>query len=257
MTLLLLFATLFSTPQGHAKIQTKVVDYKSADGATLEGYLAYDDAAKKPQPGILIVHDWMGLGDFFKKKAEDTAKMGYVVFAADIYGKGLRPKDAKEAAAFATKYKSDVPLLRKRAEAALAQLTNNKLVQPGKIVTAGYCFGGTTVLELARAGAPVTATVTFHGGLSTPHPEDAKNIKGPLLVLHGADDPYVPATEVAAFKKEMADAKVPMTFIAYPGAVHAFTIPAAGTDNSKGAAYNASADKKSWEEFKKFLSKTL
>jgi dienelactone hydrolase len=257
MNLLFVLATLMSSSPSFAKIQTQVVQYQSADGATLEGYLAYDDAAKTPQPGILIVHDWMGLGDFFKKKAEEVAKMGYVAFAADIYGKGQRPKDAKEAAEFAGKYKGNVPLLRQRVEAAFAQLTNNKMVIPGKVVSAGYCFGGTTVLELARAGAPVAGTVTFHGGLSTPHPEDAKNIKGPLLVMHGADDPYVNAAEVAAFKKEMASAKVPMTFIAYPGAVHAFTIPMAGNDNSKGAAYNAAADKKSWQEFKKFLSKTL
>ena len=120
----------------------------------------------------------------------------------------------------------------------------------------GYCFGGTVALELARSGVELAGTVSFHGGLNTPTPQDAKNIKGTVLALHGADDPWVPANEVAAFKKEMADAKIPLSFIAYPNAVHAFTNPAAGNDNSKGAAYNADADKKSWTEFMNYLNKT-
>jgi dienelactone hydrolase len=148
-------------------------------------------------------------------------------------------------------------LLRARAQAALDEILKLKFVNPKKVVAIGYCFGGTTALELARSGAPLVGTVSFHGGLATPTPEDAKNIKGKVLVLHGADDPYVPAKEVADFKEEMKKAKVKMDFVAYKGAVHAFTIPEAGNDNSKGAAYNAEADKKSWVEFQKFLKKTL
>ncbi len=132
-----------------------------------------------------------------------------------------------------------------------------KQVNPRKILVIGYCFGGTTALELARSGAPLVGTVSFHGGLSTPTPEDAKNIKGPVLAMHGADDPNVPPAEVKAFKDEMSRAKVKLEFIAYPGAVHAFTNPAAGNDNSKGAAYNANADKKSWIAFEKFLKQVL
>ena len=232
-------------------IQAKPVEYTS-DGAVMDGFVAYGDA-KTPAPGILIVHDWMGLGQFSKDKAEQLAKQGYVAFAVDIYGKGVRPKNAEEALALATKFKQDPKLLRARIRAAYDKLTAMKEVDAKKIVVMGYCFGGTTALELARSGAPLAGTVSFHGGLGTATPDDAKAIKGRVLVLHGADDPFVPAAEVAAFKDEMKKANVKMDFVAYKGAVHSFTNPAAGTDNSKGAAYNADADKQSWSEFQKFL----
>ena len=132
-----------------------------------------------------------------------------------------------------------------------------KKTNKNKVVVMGYCFGGTTALELARSGAPLAGTAVFHGGLSTPMPADAKKIKGPVLVMHGADDPTVPPAEVKAFKDEMNNAGVAMKFVSYPGAVHAFTNPAAGNDNSKGAAYNATADKESWIEFEKFLKTVL
>ncbi len=236
------------------KIKTENPVYKAGE-TSMEGFVAYDDAkAKSPRPGIIIVHDWMGLGDFQKQKAQDLAKKGYVSFAADIYGKGIRPKNPDEAGQFAGKYKANRNLLRARVRAAYDYLVSMKNVDPKKIVVMGYCFGGTTALELARSGAPLVGTATFHGGLSNPNPSDAKNIKGKVLVMHGADDPFVPPAEVNEFKKEMADSKIPMEFIAYKGAVHAFAIPSAGNDNSKGAAYNAEADKKSWQAFEKFLS---
>jgi dienelactone hydrolase len=237
-----------------AKIKTETVEYKSGD-ATLQGFLAYDDSASKPRPGVLLIHDWMGVGDYAESRAKQLAELGYVAFATDIYGKGVRPADPKEASALAGKYKGDRALYRERLKAGLAQLTGNKLVAPGKVAVIGYCFGGTGALELGRGGAEVKGIVTFHGGLSTPTPADARNIRCPLLILHGADDPFVKPDEVAAFKKEMDDAKVKYTFIAYPGAVHSFTRPDAGNDNSKGAAYNAEADKKSWAEMKKFFDR--
>ncbi|MEI7669386.1 MAG: dienelactone hydrolase family protein, partial [Pseudomonadota bacterium] len=184
-------------------------------------------------------------------------KEGYVSFAADVYGKNIRPKDAKEAATFATKYKNDRALLRSHIIAAYNQIAEIKQVDNKKIVVMGYCFGGTTALELARSGAQLSGTVSFHGGLSNPTPENAKNIKTPVLVMHGADDPFIPPAEVQAFKDEMKKAGVNLQFITYPNAVHSFTNPAAGNDNSKGAAYNASADKASWVEFEKFIKSVL
>ena len=240
-----------------AAIKTENVEYKSTDGSIMEGYLAYDDTIKSPRPGIIIVHDWMGLGDFQKAKAQELAKQGYVAFAADIYGKGIRPANADEAGKLATKYKSDRGLLRSHIIAAYDTLAVTKGVNDKKILVMGYCFGGTTALELARSGVPLAGTASFHGGLSTPTPQDAKNIKGRVLVMHGADDPMVPATEVQAFKDEMKAGEVDMKFVAYPGAVHAFTNPKAGNDNSKGMAYNADADKKSWIEFVKFLKEVI
>jgi dienelactone hydrolase len=237
-------------------VTTKTVDY-AANGAAMEGYVAYDTAKKGPRPGILIVHDWMGLGKFSTDKADELAKQGYVAFAVDIYGKGVRAKNTDEAAKLATKFKDDRNLLRARVKAAFDKLAAMPEVDAKRIVVMGYCFGGTTALELARSGAPVAGTVSFHGGLGTPTPQDAKKINGRVLVLHGADDPFVPPAEVEAFKDEMKKANVKMDFVAYPGSVHSFTNPAAGSDNSKGAAYNADADRQSWAAFQKFLGEVV
>ena len=251
--LVLLSALAAFTNSSFAKIKTEVVEYKDGD-AVLEGFLAYDDANEKPRPGVLVVQDWTGVGDYVKGRAKQLAELGYVAFCADIYGKGVHPADPKECGALAGKFKGDRPMLRSRVKAGLEQLVKNPLVQKGKVAAIGYCFGGTTVLELGRSGAEVQGIVSFHGGLGTPTPEDAKNIKARVLVCHGADDPFVKADEVAAFKAEMAKGAVNYKFVAYPGAVHAFTRPDVGSDNSKGAAYNAAADKESWTEMKGFFA---
>jgi dienelactone hydrolase len=240
----------------HAKVTSQTVVYKQGK-VTLEGYLAWDDASTDKRPGVLVVHDWMGIGDHTRKEVERLAELGYVAFAADIYGKGVRPADFKAAGEQATKYKNDRKLLRARARAGLDVLAKNKLVDPKRLAAIGFCFGGTTALELARDGAPLAGVVSFHGGLSTPTPQDAKNIKGKVLVLHGADDPNVPPEEVAAFEKEMHDAGVDWQLVAYGGAVHAFTNPAAGDDASKGAAYNAKADARSHAAMKQFFTEVL
>jgi dienelactone hydrolase len=180
--------------------------------------------------------------------------LGYVAFCADIYGKGVRPADTKEAGAQAGKYKKDRALLRERVNAGLAELKKSELVDAKRTAAIGYCFGGTTVIELARSGAEVLGVVSFHGGLDSPTPADGKNIKGKVLVCHGADDPFVKAADLAAFEEEMRAAQVDWTLIKYGGAVHAFTQPLAGNDNSKGAAYNEKADRRSWAALKLFLA---
>jgi dienelactone hydrolase len=238
--------------RAHAKLHTETVEYKDGD-AVLEGYLAYDDAGAAKKPGIVVVHDWMGVSAETRRRADLLAGLGYVAFAADIYGKGVRPQDLKSAGAEAGKWKGNRAGMRKRVRAALDLLAANKHVDASKLAAIGYCFGGTTVLELARSGASVVGTVTFHGGLDTPTPADAKNIKGKVLALHGGDDPFVPAEQVTAFEKEMRDGGVDWQLVAYGGAVHAFTIPHAGNDNSKGAAYNEKADRRSWEAMKQFF----
>jgi dienelactone hydrolase len=232
-----------------AEIVTKTIEYKQGD-TTLEGYVAYDNAAKGSRPGVLIVHQWKGLGPYEKMRAEMLAKMGYVAFACDIYGKGIRPASMQEAGAQAGKYKSDRALLRQRVQAGLDTLLKQEGVDKRRVAAIGYCFGGTTALELARSGADIAGVVSFHGGLSTPTPEDAKNIKAKVLACHGADDPNVPPAEVAAFEKEMRDAKADWQLIAYGNAVHSFTDKSAGNDNSKGAAYNENADHRSWQAMK-------
>ncbi|WP_207432321.1 dienelactone hydrolase family protein [Sabulibacter ruber] len=235
------------------QIKTQLVEYKEGN-TTLEGYLAYDASKKGKLPGVLVVHEWNGLNDYTKQRCEQLAKMGYVAFAADIYGKGVRPKTPQESGAEAGKYKNNIPLLRQRVNAALAQLKKQPNVDASKTAAIGYCFGGTTVLELARSGADVAGVVSFHGGLGTPNPADASNIKAKVLVAHGAIDPFVPKAELDAFFKEMNDANVDYQFNAYSGAVHSFTNPGAGSDIKQGAAYNATADRRSWEAMKLFFN---
>ena len=236
-----------------AAIQSKTVEYKQGD-ATLEGYLAYDDAITGARPGVLVVHQWLGLTDYEKHRAEQLASLGYVAFCADIYGKGVRPQNTTDAGIEATKYKSDRTLLRARVNAALDVLKKNKLVDTKRVAAIGYCFGGTTVLELARSGADIAGVVSFHGGLDSPTPADGKNIKCKVLACHGADDPFEKPEDLAAFEKELRDAKVDWRLIKYGGAVHSFTQPMAGNDNSKGAAYNEKADKRSWQDMKNFFA---
>jgi dienelactone hydrolase len=246
-----LVALLGST--AHAALEHEAVTYK--EGKTvLEGYLAYDDSLPGKRPGILIVHDWMGLSAHTRSIADKLAQAGYVAFAVDVYGKGVRPRTPAEAGRLAGALKADLPRLRARAQAGLATLARQRQVDPARIVAIGYCFGGTTALELARSGANLVGVVSFHGGLATPHPADARNIKGKVLVLHGADDPSVPAAEVAAFEDEMRKAGVDWQLVMYGGAVHAFTVPSAGHDPAKGAAYDARADRRSWQAFNDFLA---
>ena len=239
-------------PLASAAVQTRAVEYHHGV-AVLEGYLAYDDGISGPRPGVLVVHEWKGLGPYAKHRAEQLAQLGYVAFAADMYGKGIYAKDHEEAAALSGIYRKDRGLMRGRILAALDALTRSELVDAARIAAIGYCFGGMTVLELARSGADVDGVVSFHGPLDTPHPEEARNIKGKVLVLHGADDRFVTQDQVKAFEEEMKAAGVDYRLIRYPGAVHSFTVPEAGDDPSTGVAYHAEADTRSWEEMKKFL----
>ena len=251
--LILAILAMAATLPARAEIHTEAVEYKQGE-TVLEGYLAYDSAVTGKRPGVLIAHQWKGLGTYEKMRADMLAKLGYTVFAVDIYGKGIRPGNQKDAGEQAGKYKNDRALLRARVLAGLEVLKNNSRTDTRHLAAIGYCFGGTTVLELARSGTPISGVVSFHGGLSTPNAADAKNIQGKVLALHGADDPFVPAAEVTAFEEEMRAAKVDWQLVAYGGAVHSFTDAGAGNDNSKGVAYNAAADQRSWEAMKGFFA---
>lgn len=236
---------------GRAEIRMDRVEYRDG-AATLEGLAVYDDAKSGPRPGVVVVHQWRGLGDYERKRAEMLAQLGYVAFCADIYGKGVRAQTVEEAGKLAGQYKGDRALLRSRVRAALGQLKALPQCDPARTAALGYCFGGTTVLELARSGAETLGVVSFHGGLATPTPADAKQSKARILALHGADDPFVPATEVAGFEQEMRDAGVDWQLVAYGGAVHSFTDWNA-TGAMKGAQYNEKADRRSWEAMRDFL----
>lgn len=240
-----------------ATVKTEPITYKDGD-AVLEGVIVYDDASKDKRPGVLVVHDWMGQGAFDTKKAQDLAALGYVAFAADIYGKGVRPKDGKEASVLAGKFKGDRDVLRRRAHAAWEVLSKHPLVDSRRTAAMGFCFGGTTALELMRRGTPLKGVVSFHGGLDAPLPAaKGTTISTKVLVLHGADDPFVKPAEVSAFKDEMRALKLDWQLVEYANAVHSFTNPNAGTDNSRGAAYNELADKRSWAAMRAFFAEIL
>lgn len=239
-----------------AALITKDVDYQLGE-KTFRGYLAYESTGAERKGGVLVVHQWGGLGEYEKMRARQLADLGYVAFCADIYGKGIRPTSAQDKGKLAGEYKGDRVKFRMHLAAALSQLATNERVDRNRLAAIGYCFGGTGVLELARSGANVKGVVSFHGGLDNPDPESAKNIRGKVLILHGADDPFVPQPQVDAFKKEMNDANKPFDFIAYAGAVHAFSQSDAGNDPKTGAAYNEAADKQSFDAMKKFLSKLI
>lgn len=222
--LALLLAGLSGLAQ--AGIVIKPVPYE-IDGEPYEGMLVYDDAIREPRPGLLMVPNWMGVNEPSAQKAARAASDKYVVFLADVYGKAVRPSNPDEAKLAATALRSDRPLLRKRTQASLEVLKRQPGVDVTQLGAIGFCFGGGAILELARAGAPLRGFVSFHGNLDTPNPDDAKQIKAPVLVLHGANDPAVPPEQVDAFVAEMKAAKVDWQLVSYGGAVHSFTNPLA------------------------------
>lgn len=253
-TLFLLGAILLACSAfSEAALRTETVEY-THDGTVLEGYLAYNDSIAGRRPGVIVVHEWWGLNDYIKDRAKQLAKMGYVVFAIDMYGKGVRAKTAEEAGMLAGMFRSNRQLMRARANAGLEVLKKNVMVNNDYIAAIGYCFGGGTVLELARSGADIKGVVSFHGNLDNPNPADAKNIKARVLVLHGGSDPYVTPEQVMSFWKEMQGTNALWQMNVYSGAVHSFTNPASGSDPSKGVAYNERADNSSWEALKLFFS---
>lgn len=250
-----LFFLLIITPlmgfSQHSLFEENVI-YKD-NGTTLEGFMVYDKAISGPRPAVIVTHEWTGINENVKEKCRKLAALGYVAFAADVYGKGVRPEGPEAAGKESSKYKNDRPLLRRRMNAAYMHVITIPQANPQKIAVTGYCFGGTAAIELARSGAPIKGVVSFHGGLSHPDPSTAENIQCDILICHGAEDPSVPDEEVKEFTSSLDEAGVDYTFIAYSDAVHSFTNPSAGDDPSKGNAYNKRADEQSWEHMKLFL----
>ena len=244
--------TCFAAGDARAEVKTQAVPYKHGD-VELQGYLAYDDSVKGKRPGVLVVHEWYGLNDYAKSRAEQLARMGYVAFALDMYGKGVMAKSREEAAEMSGKVKADRPMMQARAKAGLEVLKSQKQVDPKKVAAIGYCFGGTTVLELARSGADLAGVVSFHGGLDTPSPAPAGKIKCKVLVCHGADDPFITDEHLLAFRNEMQTGKVDWTLIAYGNSVHGFTNPGNANVNAKGVGYNEDADRRSWADMRQFF----
>ncbi len=238
------------TPAG-AVIQTGSVDY-ALDGTPLEGFVALDAASTERRPGVLVIHDWLGVGGYVQARAQMLARLGYVALAADIYGAGIRPS-MQDAPKVAGGFYQDPRLLRARALAGLEQLRAHPMVDPTRIAVIGYCFGGFVALELARSGADFAGVVAFHGVLSTSAPQDAANIRAKVLVLAGGSDPVVPDSQIVEFEESLRAAPgVDWQLVSYSGAMHAFTNPDVNAPE-RGSAYQPNADRRSWAAMRAFF----
>jgi dienelactone hydrolase len=218
-----LSASLFSVT-AQAEIKTQWIDYKEGDTA-LQGYLAYDDGIPGKRPGVLLLHRRDGMSDLTLQNAKMYAEQGYVVFAPDIFGKDIRPKTVPEMQAQTAIYTANRPLMRARAQAGFDVLRSNPMVDPSRIATVGYCFGGEVGIEFAETGAPIVGSVAIHGSFRGYPAEAAKNIHGPVLILHGAEDPVAPLSEVVALIGQLRGAKVAFELNLYSGTEHGFSTP--------------------------------
>ena len=239
-----------------AKVVTQEIAYQQ-DGKALKGYLAWDDAKKGVRPGVLVIHEWWGLNDYTKMRTRQLAEMGYVAFAADMYGDGANTSDVKQAQAWYDQVTGQKGLMASRSRAGLDVLRKQPGVDGKHLAAIGFCFGGSTVLQLAYSGEPLDAAVTFHGGLMAPTEEQAKAIKAHILVLHGAEDTFTPEKDIDDMKKALDGAKVDWYMVTYAGAVHAFSNPKADDYKIPGIGYNKMAAQRSWEEMQWFFKETM
>jgi dienelactone hydrolase len=247
---------LAMTSHAQAAVKTKAVTY-SHDGVALKGYLVWDDAQTGKRPGVLVVHEWWGINDYAKKRAEQLAGMGYVAFACDMYGDGKLVDNPKDAGMLANGLRKDHKTWMGRANAAVKVLQDDPNVDPKKIAAIGYCFGGSTALELAHTAGPIAAAVGFHSALPPVDAAKAKNIKARILIAHGADDKFISDESIQKTKDAYDAAKVNYRFVAYPGAVHSYTVPDADARMLAGMRYNADADRQSWADMTKLFVETF
>ncbi|HEX4138945.1 MAG TPA: dienelactone hydrolase family protein [Candidatus Methylacidiphilales bacterium] len=247
----LLLATLLPA---FAALVGKTVNYSDEQGTALEGYVVYDDAISGTRPGVVVVHDWRGITDETKRRADMLARLGYIAFAADVYGKGVRPQSVPEYGKQAGKYKGDRALFRERERAAYQELLKQPQVDPTRVAAIGYCFGGTGVIEMARDGLDLKGVVTFHGGLDAQPLSPGATIKAKVLALCGADDPFEKPGDMKAFEQQLRENNVDYQIVFYGHAVHAFTDPGVDALNLPGAKYNAAADKRSWQAMQDFFA---
>lgn len=254
--LIALAALALAAGTSQAAVVTKVVEYEF-DGIKLKGYLAHDDAVKEKRPGVLVVHEWWGLNEYAKDRCKKLAELGYVAFAPDMYGDGKTTEHPDDARKFAGMVRENVKVWRGRAEAGLKQLKSQPNVDGDKLAAIGYCFGGSTCLQLAYAGADLKAVVTFHAALPKATPEEAKAIKPKILVCHGEADFFIPPEAVKAFRSALDEGKAKYEFVGYPDVVHSFTVPGADKVMIKGMKYDKAADEDSWKRMLALFKETL
>ncbi len=246
---------LVSSTISHAEIIGKVVEY-TADNVRLKGYIAYDNTLKEKRPAVIVVHEWWGVTDYPKKRAEMLASLGYIAFAIDMYGDGKIADNPDDAKKFAGESMKDMPLLKAKFVAAMEFLKKNEHVDSTRIAAIGYCYGGGVVLNMARAGVDLKGVVSFHGSLATTTPAKKGIVRAKILVCNGSSDKFVSENDIKDFKQEMKAADVEFKFLSYKGALHAFTNPEAtnlGKKFNMPIAYNENADRKSWKTMRRFL----
>jgi dienelactone hydrolase len=234
-------------------IKTEKITYKSGDTEHV-GYLAYDDAVTGKRPGILVVHEWWGLNDYARKRAEQLARLGYVAFAADMYGGGKTVEHPKDAGQMAGAVRANVAEWRAKATAALNVLKAQPQCNADKLAAIGYCFGGSTAIQLALAGTDLDVVASFHGGLPMATDADAKQVKARLLICNGADDTFIPAAAIQAFRGALDKAGVKYDFENYAGAKHSFTVEGIDQKGVDGLKYNKAADEASWKKLQEVLT---
>lgn len=253
--LLTLFIFLAVTTRVRAEIMTEEIKYES-DGVELTGFVAWDDSLQEKRPGIIIVHEWWGHNDYVRNRAKMLAELGYVALAIDMYGTGKVADHPDNAKAFMQEATQNMDVARARFLAGVEILKSSSKVDGSRIGAIGYCFGGATVLNMARWGADLKGVVSFHGSLGSTVQAAPGDIKAKILVCHGGADSFIPPDAVAAFKQEMDEAKANYQFISYPGAKHSFTNPDADTYAEKfgmDVAYNKEADEQSWKDMQAFF----
>jgi dienelactone hydrolase len=258
-TLIFFIGLMLATFAAHAAVLGKEVSYNS-NGTTLKGYIAFDDAVKGKRPGILVIHEWWGHNEYARRRARMLAEQGYTALAVDMYGDGKQAHHPDDAGKFASEVSKNAVLAKARFDAAYNLISKEDTVDADNIAAVGYCFGGSVALNMARIGEPLKAVVSFHGGLGTTSPAEAGKVKARIASFTGEEDPMIPATQVAAFRQEMDKAGVTYKVVTYPGAKHAFTNPDAdkyGQEFKLPLAYNATADKASWDEGLAFLAEAF
>ena len=228
-----------------AATRTEIVEYQDGD-TPLRGFLAFDDALQGKRPGVILVHEWWGLNDYARRRAEMLAELGYVAFAIDMYGDQKVTEHGKEAEAWMTQVTENLAAWQKRALLGLEILKEHELVDPDSTAAVGYCFGGATVMQMAYAGADLDGVVSFHGALPPATEEQQKHIKAKVLVAHGEDDAFIPPERILAFKQALDAAAVDWQMIIYGGARHSFTNPGADGYGIDGLKYDKKADQRSW-----------
>jgi dienelactone hydrolase len=252
------FAAVIGVPAVHADVIEYRVTYEE-NGDELEAYVAKSDAVAGDRPGVLVCHAWWGQGGYTRNRARMLAELGYVAVVLDMYGKGVYTQDPEEARGYAGAFYNDRDRFRARARAGLEVLKAQPDVDPDRLAAIGYCFGGTTVLELAYAGADLAGVVSFHGSLMSPRPRkdhddatEANDFRGEVLICHGQDDPFYANDKLLGVIDALQTAGVPTTTIFYSGAQHSFTDPTAKGE-LEGAQYQPRADRRSWQHMQVFF----